>query len=67
MRKLVLLAMFFSGIFYAPLPLIAQNGGGSTPLIPVADMPADNGGATAPSDPPLEVDPQQAPELVPPQ
>ena len=67
MRKLVLLAIFFSGIFYAPLPLIAQNGGGSTPLIPVADMPADNGGATAPSDPPLEVDPQQAPELVPPQ
>ena len=67
MRKLVLLAIFFSCIFYAPLPLIAHNGGGSTPLIPVADMPADNGGATAPADPPLEVDPQQAPELVPPQ
>ena len=67
MRKLVLLAIFFSGILYAPLPLIAQNGGGSTPLIPVADMPNDNGGATAPSDPPLEVDPQQAPELLPPQ
>jgi hypothetical protein len=67
MRKLVLMAIFCSGVLYAPLPLIAQNGGGSTPLIPVADMPADNGGATAPSDPPLEVDPQAAPELVPPQ
>ena len=67
MRKLVLLAIFCSGVFYAPLPLIAQNGGGSAPLIPVADMPSSGGGATAPSEPPLEVDPQQAPELVPPQ
>ena len=43
MRKLVLMAIFCSGVFYAPMPLIAQNGGGPTPLIPVADMPADNG------------------------
>jgi membrane anchored protein len=65
MRKLVLLAICCSGLFYAPLPLTAQNGGGPTPLIPVADMPSDNGGATAPSDPPLEVDPGKVPELVP--
>jgi hypothetical protein len=67
MRKLVLTVIFCAGVFYAPLPLIAQNGGGNTPLIPVADMPADSGGATAPSEPPLEVDPQEAPELLPPQ
>jgi membrane anchored protein len=61
------MAIFCSGVLYAPLPLIAQNGGGQTPLIPVADMPSDNGGATAPSEPPLEIDPEEAPELVPPQ
>ena len=66
MRKLVLMAIFCSGVFYAPMPLIAQNGGGPTPLIPVADMPGDNGAATAPSDPPLEVDADRVPELVPP-
>ncbi len=65
MRKLVLLAICCSGLFYAPLPLSAQNGGGPTPLIPVADMPSDNGAATAPSDPPLQVDPDKVPELVP--
>lgn len=61
------MAIFCSGVFYAPLPLIAQNGGGQTPLIPVADMPTGNGGATAPSEPPLEVDPDAAPELIPPE
>ena len=61
------MGIFCSGVLYAPLPLIAQNGGGQTPLIPVADMPTGNGGATAPSDPPLEVDPDAAPELIPPQ
>jgi hypothetical protein len=66
MRKLVLMAIFCSGVLYAPMPLIAQNGGGPTPLIPVADMPADNGAATAPSDPPLEVDADKVPELIPP-
>lgn len=66
MRKLVLMAIFCSGVLYAPMPLIAQNGGGPTPLIPVADMPGDNGAATAPSDPPLEVDADRVPELVPP-
>ena len=67
MRRLVLMAIFCSGVFYAPLPLIAHNGGGQTPLIPVADMPHSNGGATAPSEPPLEVDSAEVPELVPPQ
>ena len=66
-RKLVLMAIFCSGVFYAPIPLIAQNGGGQTPLIPVADMPSNSGGATAPADPPLEVDSEEVPELVPPQ
>jgi len=65
MRRLLLIAIFCSGVFYAPMPLIAQNGGGPTPLMAVADMPSDNGGATAPSDPPLEVDPDKVPELVP--
>src|SRR6185503_11648368 len=65
MRKLVLMAICCSGLFYAPLPLNAQNGGGPTPLIPVADMPSDNGAATAPSDAPLEVDADKVPELVP--
>jgi hypothetical protein len=65
MRKLVLLAICCSGLFYAPVPLNAQNGGGPTPLIPVADMPSDNGAATAPSDPPLEVDADQVPQLIP--
>ena len=46
MRRLVLMAIFCSGVFYAPMPLIAQNGGGPAPLIPVADMPGDNGAAT---------------------
>ena len=67
MRRLVLMAIFCSGVFYAPLPLIAQNGGGQTPLIPVADMPSGNGGATAPSEQPLEVDPDAAPQLIPPE
>ena len=67
MRRLVLMAIFCSGVFYAPLPLIAQKGGGPTPLIPVADMPTDSGGATAPAEPPLEVDAEEVPELVPPQ
>jgi hypothetical protein len=67
MRKLVLMAIFCSGVFYAPLPLIAQKGGSQTPLIPVTDMPSDSGGATAPADPPLEVDSEAVPELVPPQ
>lgn len=67
MRKLVLMAIFGSGVFYAPMPLIAQNGGGPTPLIPVADMPGHNGAATAPSEPPLEVDADKVPELIPPQ
>jgi len=66
MRKLVLFALFCCGVFYAPMPLIAQNGGGPTPLIPVADMPEDNGAATAPSEPPLEVDAEKVPELIPP-
>lgn len=65
MRNLVLLAICCAGLFYAPLPLNAQNGGGPTPLIPVTDMPSDNGAATAPSDPPLQVDPEKVPELVP--
>ena len=67
MRRLILFAILVSGVLYAPLPLIAQNGGGQTPLIPVADMPNAGGGATAPSEPPLEVDPSEAPELVPPE
>jgi hypothetical protein len=67
MRRLVLMAICCSGVLYAPVPLIAQNGGGQTPLIPVADMPSGNGGATAPSEPPLEVDPDAAPELIPPE
>ncbi len=63
MRRLILSAILVSGVLYAPLPLIAQNGGGQVPLIPVGDMPNAGGGATAP---PLEVDPSEAPELVPP-
>jgi LPXTG-motif cell wall-anchored protein len=66
MRRLALIAIFCSSAFYAPMPLIAQNGGGQTPLIPVADMPSDSGGATAPSEPPLEIDPEAVPELTPP-
>lgn len=65
MRKLVLFAIFCTGVFCAPLPLTAQNGGGPTPLIPVADMP-NSGGATAPSEAPLEVDPEAVPRLAPP-
>lgn len=61
------MAIVAGGVFYAPLPLIAQKGGGETPLIPVADIPNDSGGATAPSEVPLEVNPEEAPELVPPQ
>ena len=67
MRRLLLMAIFCSGVLYAPMPLIAQNGGGPTPLIPVTDMPSDNGAATAPSDTPLEVDADKVPELIPPQ
>ena len=67
MRRLVLLAILGAGVFYAPLPLIAQKGGGQAPLIPVADMPTDSGGVTAPAEPPLEVDADEVPELVPPQ
>jgi hypothetical protein len=67
MRKLALMAIVAAGVFYAPLPLIAQNGGGSAPLMPVADIPTDDsGGVSAPSEPPLKVDPAEAPELVPP-
>jgi LPXTG-motif cell wall-anchored protein len=66
MRKLALMAFFCSCVLYAPMPLIAQNGGGETPLIPVADMPNSSGGATAPSEPPLEVDPEAVPQLAPP-
>ena len=66
MRKLVLIAICGTGVFCAPLPLIAQRGGGETPLIPVADMPNAGGGATAPSEPPLEVDAEEVPELIPP-
>ncbi|HYH60218.1 MAG TPA: hypothetical protein VD790_13490 [Thermoleophilaceae bacterium] len=62
MRRVFLVAIACSGVLYAPLPLIAQNGGGEAPLIPVADMPDSSGGATAP---PLEVDPERVPELVP--
>jgi outer membrane biosynthesis protein TonB len=60
------MAILAGGVFYAPLPLIAQNGGGQAPLIPVADMPTDSGGAAAPAEPPLEVDSAEVPELVPP-
>ena len=67
MRRLLLTAIFCSGVLYAPMPLIAQNGGGPTPLIPVTDMPSDNGAATAPSEKPLEVDADKVPELIPPQ
>src|SRR5215208_3066465 len=67
MRRLVLMAIVAGGVFYAPLPLIAQNGGEATPLMPVTDIPSDSGGATAPPEAPLEVDPNEAPELVPPQ
>jgi hypothetical protein len=68
MRKLALMAIVAGGVFYAPLPLIAQNGGGgSVPLMPVEDIPTDDsGGVSAPSGPPLKVDPAEAPELVPP-
>ena len=62
MRRLILFAILVSGVLYAPLPLIAQKGGGQAPLIPVADMPNASGGATAPSEPPLEVDPSEAPD-----
>jgi hypothetical protein len=66
MRRIALMALFCTSVFYAPMPLVAQNGGGETPLIPVADMPTDSGGATAPSEPPLEVDPNAVPQLAPP-
>ena len=67
MRKLVLIVICCAGLFYAPLPLVAQRGGEQAPLIPVVDMPTNSGGATVPSDPPLEVEPDAVPELVPPQ
>ena len=67
MRRLVLTAILVGGVFYAPLPLIAQKGGEQAPLIPMADIPNDSGGATAPSEVPLQIDPNEAPELVPPQ
>jgi hypothetical protein len=68
MRRIVLMAIVAGGVFYAPLPLIAQNGGGgNAPLMPVADIPNNSGGATAPSEAPLETDPDKAPQLVPPE
>lgn len=74
MRKLLLVAVAAAAIFQAPLPLIAQDGGGSPALVPVSDIPAGaepvpgTGAVEAPAAPPPAPPapaPEDAPALVP--
>jgi LPXTG-motif cell wall-anchored protein len=52
MRRLAPAAVILAALFHAPLPLVAETGGGTPALVPVQDMPppapAVNGAAEAP-------------------